>query len=154
MLPIVFDQLFATTRTTTDISRSGHICVCRPRGKRLIMIFITNSVNCAMKTAASCNIPRAQLVDAKQTRPLSVLREGCGYARLTCTVTLSRNLAPSRKAESAVIRDLGVKGRVCYCGTVSPVILPGRRISGDRYEHSARQYRVRGRVRTHSGVRL
>ena len=75
MLPIVFDQRFATTRTTTDISRSGPICVCRPRGKRLIMIFITNSV-CATKTAASCNIPRAQLDDAKQTRPLSVYVRG------------------------------------------------------------------------------
>ena len=76
MLPIVFNQLFATTKTTTDISRSGHICVCRPRGKRLIMIFITNSVNCATKTAASCNIPRAQLDDAKQTGPLSVYVRG------------------------------------------------------------------------------
>ena len=52
---------------------------------RLIMIFITNNVNCAMKTAESCNIPRAQLDDAKQTRPLSALREGCGYARLPKT---------------------------------------------------------------------
>ena len=41
MLLLVFDELFATTKTA-DISRSGHVCVCKPRVMRLIMIFITN----------------------------------------------------------------------------------------------------------------
>ena len=72
MLPIVFDQLFATTKTSTDIAKAGHVCVRRPRLMRLIMIFITNNVNCAMKTATSCNIPRD---DAKQPDPEEVRQE-------------------------------------------------------------------------------
>ena len=64
MLPIMFDQLpqqrQALTLAEADLFAYVDRALCR-----LIMIFITNNVNCAMKTAASCNIPRVQLNDAK-----------------------------------------------------------------------------------------
>ena len=72
MFPLMFDQLFATTKTSTDISKQT--CLRMSTTWYVVNNDIYNNLcQLSMKTATSCNISLAQLDDA---RPLSVYVRG------------------------------------------------------------------------------